>query len=367
MTRTLCFLLLLTACDSGGDADSVDAGAAQDAVGGAGDAAEADAAEADAAGPPAENVPGKYVRTLEVSGQTREFIVYVPEGAAGATPVPVVFMFHGTSGDGEKFYNISYWKEKADIEGFIAVFPSALTHCFHEDENGDGDGDDPGERKITTKWDGGIFENLPLCTAEEVAALSAAQRALVDHPVADDLGFVDAMLDHLATEQAVDVHRIYASGFSNGGQFTSRLARDRADRFAALAAAAGSLAVDPTPAARQVPFVFTVGTLDDRFTSATGLESLPLDDTLFTPEALGGLTAKYLTLLQLAATHTSEQVPAGMFTVTRHTFSTSLVGGTNTLVFAVMEGLFHQYPNGDNYPFALANPLWDFFEQHELP
>ena len=27
---------------------------------------------------------------------------------------PVAFMFHGTGGDGEKFYNISGWKEKAD-------------------------------------------------------------------------------------------------------------------------------------------------------------------------------------------------------------------------------------------------------------
>ena len=80
---------------------------------------------------------GRIVRHLTVDGVVREVVLHVPDSVNGSQDVPVVFMLHGTSGDGDKFYNISGWKEKADQEGFIAVFPSALTYCFGEDEDYD--------------------------------------------------------------------------------------------------------------------------------------------------------------------------------------------------------------------------------------
>ncbi len=369
MGKWLILLTFLVGCDSGDDAGGgADAGGDGALVGDAAADAGADAA-ADAAadsGTPRTNVPGRFDRTLQVGEETREFIVYVPELAAGSTPVPVVFMFHGTSGDGLRFYNNSGWKEKADAEGFIAVFPSAMLHCFYEDENRDGDFDDAGERKVTTKWDGGLLgDEWPLCSAEEIAMLPPERRAEADHPVADDLGFVDAMIDHLVSEQAVDARRIYASGFSNGGQFTSRLALDRSDRFAALACAAGSLSVDPVPAPRPVPFVYTVGSVDDRFTTRFGLASLPLDETLF--DLAGLILGPYQLALQLTDDHTSQTTMVGGRTVFRADFTTSIVGADNVLVVAVLEGLGHQYPNGDNYPVPLVVPLWDFFSQYSLP
>ena len=66
------------------------------------------------------------------------------------TAVPVVFMLLGTSGTGEEFLADSRWREKADTVGFIAVFPTALTYCFREDENRDGDFVDVDELKATT-------------------------------------------------------------------------------------------------------------------------------------------------------------------------------------------------------------------------
>ena len=55
-------------------------------------------------------------------GVEREFIVVKPTGAVPAGGYPVVFMFHGSSGDGEQFYNTSKWKERGEIEKFITVF-----------------------------------------------------------------------------------------------------------------------------------------------------------------------------------------------------------------------------------------------------
>ena len=46
---------------------------------------------------------GKKDCYINLEGAERHFIVYKP-AIAEAKKVPVVFMFHGTSGNGEKFY-----------------------------------------------------------------------------------------------------------------------------------------------------------------------------------------------------------------------------------------------------------------------
>ena len=318
---------------------------------------------------PVANVAGKHVHTLTVDGLAREVIVYVPELASGTAPVPVVFMFHGTSGDGERFFNISGWREKADAEGLIAVFPSALTYCLKEDENRDGDLDDPGERKVTTKWaSGGLgTEVMPLCSADEIAALSPENQALVDHPLADDVAFVDAMLDLLATSYAVDPARIHASGFSNGGGMTSRLALERADRVAAIAAAAGGLKLPPAPAARPMSLVFSVGAVDDRFTELLGVPEIPITGSLFTDlPLLSELVDKYLVMLQLEDSYTFEEQIVSGVRIGRYTFATSAIGADNTFTFVLVEDCGHQYPNGTNHPLVIVDPLWTFFAAESL-
>jgi polyhydroxybutyrate depolymerase len=279
-------------------------------------------------------------------------------------------MFHGTSGDGEKFFNISGWREKSDEVGAISVYPSALTYCFWEDENHDGDFADPGERKVTTKWaSGGLDDDLPLCTPEERAMLSAENQALVDHPLMDDVAFVDAVLDLLATQYAVDASRIYASGFSNGGGMTSRLALERYDRFASVAAAAGALKLMATPLPRAMSFVFSVGTLDDGFVQAAGVTELPITPT--TPDDNAFIHARlvfpYLTMFRLADSYTYAVQVVGGERVATYTYATSTVGSTNSFTLVLVEGLEHQYPNGTNHPLTIVNPLWSFFSGQSLP
>lgn len=55
----------------------------------------------------------------------RHFIVHVPQTYNEMDSVPIVFVFHGTTGDGERFWKISKWKELGEEEGFISVFPSS--------------------------------------------------------------------------------------------------------------------------------------------------------------------------------------------------------------------------------------------------
>lgn len=224
---------------------------------------------------------GKLVRRPVVDGIEREFLIHVPQKVDGSARVPVVVMLHGTSGSGEKFYNISGWVEKANAEGFIAVFPSALSYCLGDDEDYDGV-IEPDEYKVTTKWAAGALGTavMPLCTEEQIAQLPPDKRAEIEsRTVRDDVAFFDAIVASIRADLPVDTKRMYVTGFSNGAQMSGRLMIERTNTFAAFAMAAGSPAV-PGPAQRPAPIVFSVGSRDDGFLARTGLRELPLDDTL---------------------------------------------------------------------------------------
>ena len=136
--------------------------------------------------------------TMNVEGVDREFIVARPSGAVPAAGYPVVFMFHGTSGDGERFYLHSGWKEKGEEEKFISVFPSSLEYCVI----------DSGRQKRTTKWNNGDLQTVA-CPGQEFK---------------DDVLFVRRIIDTLRETFRIDTTRLYAAGFSNGALFSRKLA-----------------------------------------------------------------------------------------------------------------------------------------------
>ncbi len=321
----------------------------------------------DASASPA-NAPGKVVHKVTLGGLEREFIVYVPESAKGTKPVPVVFMFHGTSGDGEKFFNISGWTPKADAEGFISVYPSSLTYCFYEDEDHDGTFAKT-ERLVTTKWSAGTLgdpKSLPLCTADDLAALPADKRALVDHPIADDVAFVDSILDTLASKYSVNSKRIYASGFSNGGEMTARLLVERSNRFAMIGCAASLMNVPPA-FGRAMNAIWSVGSEDPGYQAYFKATPLPLDASFGQNPTFKGEMGNFVTTLGLAAQAAwSEGALDGQKT-SEFLFATSTVGASNSFRAVVISGATHQYPNGTNHPAKMAEYLWEQFKGQSLP
>ncbi len=64
---------------------------------------------------------------LTIRGVSREFIVHIPPSYTGSTPTPLLFMFHGLTSDStaaaSSYYN---WKNTADENDFIAIFPDSL-------------------------------------------------------------------------------------------------------------------------------------------------------------------------------------------------------------------------------------------------
>ncbi|MBK7832933.1 MAG: hypothetical protein IPJ56_11460 [Gemmatimonadetes bacterium] len=320
--------------------------------------------------PAVRNVPGSYSRTVTIGGVTREFIVYVGNSVGATSAAPVVFMFHGSGQSGPQFYNISRWKETADAHGLIAVFPSALTYCYKEDLNADGDMSDAGETTVETKWTSGRLNTAerPLCTAAEVATRPSAERALLAHPFQEDLAFVDSMLVALQAGFVVNAKRIHGTGFSNGAQFVTRLVAERSSVFASLHTHGGATEIVST-AARAISVNGSLGNMDQHIQEAYDIPALPMTQDMFT--RYPGVKLKYvlpmLSMLRLQDISTFQQSTMNGKLVSQWTWRTSAAGASNTFTFSLVGDNDHAYPNGILHPIVIAEPLWQFFSTQLLP
>lgn len=68
-----------------------------------------------------------------------------------------------------------------------------------------------------------------------------------------DVDFVLSAVDTIAGDSCVDLHRVYATGFSNGGFLSLRLACERSDRIAAVVSVGAVVGVRDCNMKRPVP------------------------------------------------------------------------------------------------------------------
>jgi polyhydroxybutyrate depolymerase len=175
---------------------------------------------------------GLHEQHLVQGELTRTYLVYLPKGLDVSRPTPVVYVFHGGGGhaaymtDDDRYG----WLAKADAEGFLAVFPSGYSKL-------------PGGRFAT--WNAGG------CCGD------ARDRQV------DDVGFVRAVHARVSSQFKVDQARVYATGMSNGGMMSHRLACEAADLFAAVAPVAGTDATASCQPSRPVAVLHTHARNDD--------------------------------------------------------------------------------------------------------
>lgn len=169
---------------------------------------------------------GTHTLSLTHDDLERTYRVHVPRAAEAGEPLPVLLAFHGGGGNAGQFERSSNLPELAREEGFLLVFP-----------------------------DGTGFGPLHTWNAGECCGAAAEQGV-------DDVGFVAALLDHLSLRVAVDPARIYATGHSNGGMMSYRLAAELGDRIAAVAPVGGAMILDPFQPVRPVP-ILHIHSVDD--------------------------------------------------------------------------------------------------------
>lgn len=299
---------------------------------------------------------GVNCRTIEVDGYPREYLVYVPPDSdlTQEAHAPVVLVFHGGSQTGGRFLRMSGWREKADEVGLIAVFPTALRHYLLEED------------RWATQWN-----DYYLPAEADLGRRPAEYPATAPWP-ADDVGFVRAMLDDLEAMAHADPERLYATGFSNGAAFTYRLAIEATDRLAAFAFVGGRFC-DPVQAhwttAPPRPAYMVVGAIDSKLLGQhIGIgDPLPPDvDALLDVDPLVSCLEAPLEAFELAWEPYETREPTGS---THVEWSTPLgPPRRSTFRFAVLRGLGHRYPNGDNNPLGwrAADRFWEFFSDLRL-
>jgi polyhydroxybutyrate depolymerase len=180
--------------------------------------------------------------TISYKGSVRTYHIYIPANIQTSTSIPLVLSFHGGGGNGENQMRVSNFNSLAHEVGFIVVYP-----------NGSGRYDD---RLLT--WNGG-------------GCCGYAQQNNID-----DVGFIRSLVLELESQYAIDRKRVYATGFSNGGIMSYRLACEASDIFAAIAPVSATLQFDGCNPDHPVSIIHIHGTEDKHlpFKGGQGVESL---------------------------------------------------------------------------------------------
>lgn len=288
--------------------------------------------------------PGDHELSVRAGGLERRFRVHVPAGYDATRLAPVVLVFHGGGGTGGGTMRDTGWAEKADRAGFFAVFPDGVAQDLAAPP-----------RFLTNPqvWNDG------------------SGRAYAGRRNVDDVGFVSAILDTLAGRAAVDPHRVFATGFSNGASMTFRVGVELARRIAAIAPVAGHLYVKNPAPARPVPMLYIVGTADPLIPLEGGTTRGPWGNVDQRPPVIDSILV-WAKALKCTAPATVPRQRGGV-----NALAWTLCPDGSEVVFYTVEGLGHVWPGGRNaLPESMVGKgsdklnatdvIWEFFAKHPL-
>ena len=148
----------------------------------------------------------------------REYLLYLPNGLP--ENAPLVFVFHGYSGNAEGIMNYSEMNAIADLNKFAVCYPQGTQDQYN-----------------TNFWNVGYdFQN---------------------NPQVDDIGYVINLAEYLQNTHNLSSVNTFSTGMSNGADFSYMLACQASGVFKAIAPVAGMI-------------------LDDIYNSCNPSESVPV-------------------------------------------------------------------------------------------
>lgn len=289
--------------------------------------------------------------TLAQGENERVYAVYAPTRVQ-AGPVPLVFLLHGGGGGIQVTWDREYgrsWRALADEAGFVLVLPQGRKDPGTQDDHHWNDcRSNIANPTVNTDW--------------------------------DDVAFVASLIEVLDEAYEIDRDRVYATGASNGGMMSYRLAIELGGRLAAVGALIANLP-DPSECPQpQAPISVLVmnGTQDPLMPFEGGCVSnarCQRGAVRSTQETVAFWTAFNQTKLDPEVVALPDVVPADGSTVTVSTYGGGREGAE--VVFYRVEGGGHTVPGPEPVAPArvrVAGPknrdidgpeeVWRFFQRH---
>jgi polyhydroxybutyrate depolymerase len=264
---------------------------------------------------------GYISQTIQHDGLTREYSIYIPASYDGTTNFPLLFNFHGGDGVIADWQTTADMRPIADTANFILVYPQARP--------------DPSDG-ISLNW----IPKVP--------------------GAFDDVPFISALIDTIASNYQIDHNRIYACGYSLGGDMSFELGCKLSNRIAAIAPVARTMQANPNSFCSPV--------------HPTGVLTILGTDDFISPyggSVFGGIEY-YISAAATHlywATHNNCDATASMSTVSpsveRYTWSTA--SGCAYVVELKVIGGGHDWPGSFGNMTIDANiEIWQFVSRYDI-
>ena len=297
---------------------------------------------------------GLFTKNIKVDGVLRRYAIYIPQGL-GMSAVPLVFELHGggvyiEDMTGQSGYKTPYklWMELADSEKFIVVYPEGLNGVYGKPTWNDCRGD------------------------------------CIVNSNADDVHFIEILINDISANYNIDPNRVYVSGTSNGGFMAERLAIELNDKIAAIAVVAAAMPAvskcgEPV---KPVSVLFMNGTNDNHMPYNGGIIGNPPDPNRGTVLSTDETVEFWINFNRTDTvpeiyTYPDLDTTDGS-TVQRFRYRNG-VGGTEVVLYKINGGghsapsikerysdLYEQYFNKQNHDIEMTTEVWNFFKNHTL-
>ena len=260
--------------------------------------------------------------TLQFGGLTRTYSVHVPPGP----PKGLVLNLHGGGGTGVGQQGLTDFDAVADANNLLVAYPDGYDKSWN-----DGRGASPADRRHV-----------------------------------DDVGFLVALAAKLQNDFGVPAGHLFATGMSNGGFMSNKLACDRADVFAAIAPVAGTLgagvACNPS---RPVSVLDAHGTADP-LVPFNGGDVHGRGGTSHSI-SVNSMVDKWRLADGCQGDPSTEELPdVGDGTFVRRFDSTACAASSGVVFYRIDEG-GHTWPGGKQYlPKAIIGPTTRAFDASEV-